>query len=483
MKTVRSAIPVDRLVAKAMVPAVLLALLVVQPVLAQPPPIDWVELYGDHAQGRGVQVTPDGGYIACGFIGTHDDEDYYLVRVNSEGDTLWTQRYDFHPGWGNEALYSVDLTHEGGYIATGYCGHLGSLDCFTFAADSLGQVDWTQTYDIHQGNAIARTSDSGYIIAGGGLDAGFVLHKIDSMGSEIWTRTLGDGWAWDVQQTIDGGYILTGDDGAGPSSHLIKLVRTDADGYPIWTKTYWGGRGNSVRQASDGAYVVSGYTLDFGPALMPFLIKVDADGDTLWTQVYTTPEIYCTGSYVRQTTDGGYIHAESGYTDLLRRTDSEGNSLWTLTLPGFGYTHIHSLQITPDDGYIVGGYDWPSGSSCGLYLCKTDPDPLAAGIRDESPYASPASMPSGNSPNPFDHTTTICYGAKESGAIVLHIYNVQGQLVRRLVNAYKDPGTHYALWDGRNGNGQKLSPGVYFYRVATGDCSYSRMMILAHGGP
>ncbi|MCK4305440.1 MAG: T9SS type A sorting domain-containing protein [Candidatus Eisenbacteria sp.] len=484
MRTALSTISVDMLVVKATVLSVLLALLAVWPVLAGPPEIDWFDVYGDdftYPQGRCVQATPDGGYIACGYAEAgFPGEDYFLVKVNSEGEELWTRRYDFNPGEGNELLYSVDLTHDGGYIATGYGGFGTNSYCFTIATDSLGNVSWTRTYDFGQhgqGHAIARTSDGGYIIAGGG----FALLKIDSTGDEIWTRHFGGGGAYDVQQTIDGGYILTGDDGGS-----VKLVRTDADGDPIWTRVYLGGRGQSVRQTADSAFVVSGITGDFGSANRPFLIKVDAAGDTLWTQAYMTGVIYCVGAYVRQTTDGGYILAEAGSYEIydypiLRGTDSEGNSLWTMTLPGFGATSIYSLESTLDDAYIVCGWDWPIYGGTKLYLCKTEPD-SPSGIADQNPCAPTASILSGNSPNPFGHTTTISYRVREPGAVVLNIYNVQGQLVKRLVDAEMDRGMHYALWNGRNESDIKLSPGVYLYRIATGNGSATRMMILANGG-
>ncbi|MCK4311593.1 MAG: hypothetical protein KAW88_02540, partial [Candidatus Cloacimonetes bacterium] len=342
-----------KLMLKSIGSMLLLLLIIPQALYSQVPAIEWVNLYGQYAEGRGIQVTPDSGYIACGFIGSVDEEDYYLVRVNSDGDTLWTRRYDFFNG-GNEALYSVDLASDGGYVTTGYGDWNGtSLKCFILKVNSVGDTVWSRTYNVKQGTSIFHTSDDGYIITGGGSSVGYMLLKINSEGDEMWTGIYGNGWSWDVHQTTDGGYICTGDDGAGPTTHLIKAVRTNADGDSIWSKTFYGGRGNSVRQTDDGGFIISGYTRDFGPCLRPCLIKTNADGDTLWTKLYTTPESYCTGSYVRQTTDEGYIHAESGSVDILRKTDSEGSTIWILSLPGYGYTHIHSLQITPENGYIV----------------------------------------------------------------------------------------------------------------------------------
>ncbi|MCK4652926.1 MAG: T9SS type A sorting domain-containing protein [Candidatus Cloacimonetes bacterium] len=358
---------------------ILISTILPQALYSQAPAIEWVNLYGEYAQGRGIQVTPDNGYIACGFIGQVDDEDYYLVRVNSDGDTLWTRRYDFFNA-GNEALYSIDLASDGGYVATGYGDWNGiSLKCFTLKVNSVGDTVWSRTYTtISQGNSISRTSDEGYIIAGMGWNSGgqkMTLHKIDSEGDVMWTKYCGPYWAWDVQQTTDGGYIVTGSTGGGAGSSDVSLVKTDSVGDTIWTKTFSRGRrGLNVQQTTDGGYIVSGYGY-IGTTLSPCVIKTNADGDTLWTKLY--PTSYCTGSHVKQTPDGGYIFAESAINDLLRKTDSEGNTTWTYSLPSYGYNHIHSIQITPENGYIVAGYDWPSGSpGTQVYIAKTEPDPM-----------------------------------------------------------------------------------------------------------
>ena len=477
-----------KLILKSIGSMILLLLIIPQALYSQAPAIEWVNLYGEHAQARGIQVTPDSGYIACGFIGTVDDEDYYLVRVNPDGDTIWTRRYDFFNA-GNEALYSVDLASDGGYVTTGYGDWNGtSLKCFILKVNSVGDTVWSRTYNVKQGTSIFHTSDDGYIITGGGFGVGYMLLKINSEGDEMWTGIYGNGWSWDVHQTTDGGYICTGDDGAGPTTHLIKAVRTNADGDSIWSKTFYGGRGNSVRQTDDGGFIISGYTRDFGPCLRPCLIKTNADGDTLWTKVYTTPESYCTGSYVRQTTDGGYILAESGSVDILRKTDSEGNTVWILSLPGFGYTHIHSLQITPENGYIVAGYDWPSGSSWKLYLAKTEPDPTIVDIDDNNSSIPIHYSLLQNYPNPFkpsgaghspETTISFNFSRKDAKDEKIEIYNIKGQKIKTLpIPQSEISNPNSVVWDGTDNNNKPVTSGIYFYKFKTDNFEKTRKMIL-----
>ena len=74
-----------------------------------------------------------------------------------------------------------------------------------------------------------------------------------------------------------------------------------------------------------------------------------------------------------------------------------------------------------------------------------------------------------NFPNPFSGGTTIQYGLKEAGSVKLSVYNTRGQLIRTLVNESKGAGTFQANWNGRDASGQKVSAGVYFFRLETSE--------------
>ncbi|KAA3612071.1 MAG: T9SS C-terminal target domain-containing protein [Calditrichaeota bacterium] len=71
-------------------------------------------------------------------------------------------------------------------------------------------------------------------------------------------------------------------------------------------------------------------------------------------------------------------------------------------------------------------------------------------------------------PNPFNPSTTISFNLPQAAFVELTIYNIQGQKVRTLVQQQLTSGGHRFLWDGLNENGQKVSSGVYHYRLAAG---------------
>ncbi len=73
-------------------------------------------------------------------------------------------------------------------------------------------------------------------------------------------------------------------------------------------------------------------------------------------------------------------------------------------------------------------------------------------------------------PNPFNPSTTIAFELPGAMDVSLDIYDLQGRLVRRLLD--ESPyvaGSHKQVWDGRNAGGQTTASGVYFYRFTAGD--------------
>lgn len=74
-----------------------------------------------------------------------------------------------------------------------------------------------------------------------------------------------------------------------------------------------------------------------------------------------------------------------------------------------------------------------------------------------------------NYPNPFNPATTISYKLSQPDMVSLEIYNLQGQLVNRLVHAMQAAGEHVATWRGVNEAGMAQPSGVYFYRLQVGE--------------
>jgi PKD repeat protein len=82
-----------------------------------------------------------------------------------------------------------------------------------------------------------------------------------------------------------------------------------------------------------------------------------------------------------------------------------------------------------------------------------------------------------NRPNPFNPVTEIDYSLPRGGNVTLVIYNVIGQKVRVLVDAYESAGFRQVTWDGTDQSGREVASGVYFYELATDGFSQIRKMV------
>lgn len=84
-----------------------------------------------------------------------------------------------------------------------------------------------------------------------------------------------------------------------------------------------------------------------------------------------------------------------------------------------------------------------------------------------------------NSPNPFSPATNISFRIKDAGLdYQLSIYNVKGQLVKTLASGKLSKGSHTLAWDGTDSHGQKVSSGIYSYRLSNGSQTQSKRMVL-----
>ena len=84
-----------------------------------------------------------------------------------------------------------------------------------------------------------------------------------------------------------------------------------------------------------------------------------------------------------------------------------------------------------------------------------------------------------NSPNPFNPATTIPFTLPYAGHARLVVYDVAGRLIRVLQDGRFHQPVGKIEWDGRDQEGNRVSSGVYFYRLSLdGKYAASRKMVL-----
>jgi hypothetical protein len=434
--------------------------------------------------GYSVQQNADSGYIVAGQASAAD---YYLIRTDAAGHTLWSRTWDY---WVADVLYGVLQTADGGFVTVGQ--HWGNGQLFTNfvrtdaqgnKADETGWVGFC-AYSLRQ------NVDGGYAIAGSGsngYDVGLI--RTDGGGHALWGKSFGFGCGYSALQTADSGFVVTGF--LSRNGDDIYLVKTNSSGDTMWTRLYGGDSsetGRSVQQTADGGYIIAGDTKSFGNGGRDvYLVKTDTVGDTMWTRTFGGTDDD-EGYSVKQVVDGGYVIA--GFTEsfgagrrdmYVIKTNATGDTLWTRTFGGGNDDEGQSVQQTTDGGYVICGYTKSFGAGgADVWLIKTDSlgnvgvaEPKTGPIRAKALSLS-------CQPNPCRSSTVfhLTAGQLDHSIPVLRIYDAQGRLVRLLSSILHSLSS--LVWDGTDDLNSTLPSGAYFARVDVGGKHATTRVILQH---
>jgi len=101
------------------------------------------------------------------------------------------------------------------------------------------------------------------------------------------------------------------------------------------------------------------------------------------------------------------------------------------------------------------------------------------GVEDPVPLEIPSEFALlQNYPNPFNPETTIRFQLPQETDVRINIYNIHGQLVRKLVSESREAGFHEIVWDARDDVGKGVPSGVYIYRIQADTFMEVRKLLL-----
>lgn len=463
----------------------------------------WMRGYGDTGaqEIRCITETSDNGYIFAGSTLIEDvsggHSEIYVVKLNSDGDTLWTTK---HRGAGESRAYAVRETPDGDYVTAGYYGYLPVADdrnvCLV-KLNSLGGVVWEKTYG-GTGYDEARDlqvlhGDSGYVVTGytrsfGAYGSDVYLIRTTSAGDTLFTRTYGttiNDKGYSICETTDG-YAICGISQTSTEYNLY-LVKTTSHLDTIWTKTYGGPEddmGYSIKLApADFGLIIGGQTASFGAGEDDgWAVRTDINGDTLWTRT-VGDSLYNRFFSVDTTFGGGYVFAgQYGHVPLeerdfyAARLAPDGSIEWEARYGTSDEDVALCIDQTSDGRYILAGYtvDGVSGELDALVVRLGSEDD--AGIE---PEGIPRGLAIAASPNPFTARVLVTFNLDVKTEVRLGIYDVAGRLVREIPSGTLYPGQHSVRWDGKDSNGECVPAGVYFFRLSVGDREATAKAVLA----
>ncbi len=213
-------------------------------------------------------------------------------------------------------------------------------------------------------------------------------------------------------------------------------------------------------------------------------VDIEANGDENglpynvgWTSVgewigYTIEDVTA-GTYdllfrVSSNVGGGIFFLELNGTNLGVFSVPNTGGWWaweTMTIPDviIGDEPQYLKLMTVQEGYNIEGFTFSETADTG---------------DDGSEESIPESFTLGNYPNPFNSQTTIFYDVESTIDINLNIYDLNGELVKRLYSGLSSIGENKFIWNGVNDLGMLVSSGVYLYRLESNDFVRTRKMVL-----
>ena len=189
--------------------------------------------------------------------------------------------------------------------------------------------------------------------------------------------------------------------------------------------------------------------------------------------------------------DSSYVHAAfmaeiGGSRDIRYARSHPGNPTnWSIQsdVPDIRPTLAHAPEISFYQDNPVVFFSWgfgiPTEYPKNLYVDAqhfTDVEEEEEGESQIRHFSL-----SQNYPNPFNPVTRIqysVYSRQTAAHTTVRIYNIQGQLVRTLVDQPKQAGSYQVVWDGKNQSGKDVGSGIYFCKLKVGDNSQTKKMVL-----
>ncbi|MEO0215810.1 MAG: SBBP repeat-containing protein [candidate division WOR-3 bacterium] len=467
-----------------------------------------------------IVVAPSGSLYLTGYTMSSGAGDYLTIKYRSNGDTVWTRRYN-GTGNGYDFAHWVCIDSQENVYVTGYSrGASYQDDIATVKYDSSGNQLWVNringsgNYNDKGHKVIA--DNQGYVYVTGYVNPYATGTRYDCLtaklnaqtGDTIWVRTY-NGTADSSDQARDicvdqsGNVYITGSVRNLNTTTDIITIKYDSLGNQEWAVTYNnpdtsgadGGYGIKVDDAGN-VYVV-GQSQGLGSGSDIVLIKYDANGNEQWVQRYNGPaNNYDTPSdevggkcmamdqyaniYI-----GGTSRGLTTYNDYIALMyDSSGALQWAATYDfSDSLDYCLALAAHPISGELA--ITGRTLSAPTYYDIGTVKFKATLQVVTENRRIGAKSGYLTISPNPFPNQCVIKYqvpnfnlATHSSIVATLKIYDVSGRLVKKFSPLKLNGERGSVVWDGCDDRNRRLPAGVYLLRLEAGGFKRGEEIIL-----
>lgn len=256
--------------------------------------IQWSKTYGGSNDERGTDIinTSDGGYAMAGYTRSDDGDisenagfyDYWIVKLNSQGDIQWEKTYGFP---GNDQANSLLQTSDGGYFITGFLdvtasggagndnrssgNRHGVGEFWAIKTDAQGEYEWRRYFGGTNNDRpydVIEAENGDFIMVGNSESVDFDITdpkgsydfwavRITEIGDLVWAKNYGGSnidIAYNITPTSDGNYLIIGDSRSGDQDVSQNygnadawLIKIDNNGNLLWEKSYGGSQFDTAR--------------------------------------------------------------------------------------------------------------------------------------------------------------------------------------------------------------------------------------------
>jgi len=459
--------------------------------------------------GRSIATDKNGNCIVLGDFGgiatfgslnliSPDEYDIYIAKYDPSGNVLWAKKAG---GMDRDEGNGICTDNVGNIIITGSFEGTAIFETFTLTSeedddmfvakyDALGNLLWVKTGSgPYSDCGITVSSDNNNNIVVGGIfsksisfdqttlydhypyvaDTRSYIVKYDPSGNVMWAnKIVGEGHVTD--------YIV---------------ISCDKSNNVIFTGNFKG------KINLDGTTLSSTDSYDF------FVAKYDAFGSLLWAKkgggeffdfvtdvaVDENENISIVGSFqgIVNFNITTLICDEDNHLLFIAKYDPSGDILWAKQGIGSQMSQGTSVSFNMKGNSVVLGELRTQIALDNIILTNlSDNDDIfitilndrLSGIKHNSKDIISNYCMVHNYPNPFNSWTIIEYRVPKTSLILVEVFNVNGQRLRKLVDNEKEAGVHKTIWDGLNEQGENVGSGIYIYKMQSEDHVMSKKMVL-----
>lgn len=343
----------------------------------------WSRTYGGVNEDEALSLveTPDTGYLVVGFTGSFGNgaSDAYLLKTDRYGQFQWFKTY----GGSNVDVVEKVIPAAAGYFMAGY-SNSGNMDYdfWMLRTDTAGDTLWTRKVgrpDWDRAHSAVSDGNGNYMVVGETYSGanqftdGWIV-KIDDTGDTLWTKSFslpGNESFTDVVRISDTRYAAVGtvEDLMTQTTDGFVLF-FDGDGTALDTVYYDFGVNEHLNCMAvspvDSKMMLGGYyTYDTTNFPKSIQIKIDSSGQVQFPLLANTTDDFGMHilSYGHYSGDifffcGRSFYKTSGdHQAVVLKSLSDGYPEWIRNYGTIGPDDgLHSVIKTYDDGFLGVGF-------------------------------------------------------------------------------------------------------------------------------